>query len=402
MFMMKTGLFVIMTFSLLIMPFADAQQFEKATFQENLTIIYDQKFSESVIISAGFETTSNDEIRISDGIIEKINSNEKIKSVVFTNAGECVIGVTTEQQCIMINFNYEELRGDGGIRMVQESAKEMANKLINNLNEDFRVETEFHSVFIHMGEDANELLKTSGVVTGKGSVSATYVTDKNATDFLFTDLTGMLIPKEIREGGGFYNISKKMSKDDNSIISISIIRNDNSNLYMLKVAQEIKGKSKDITSIDILENFGIDEISRTNYFDKKNVPLNSVIHLIIIPNENTKVNSISTHAITDLTKIENIMKKGWFLHSPAGETIDLRFLFGETKTISAKELVVETAPWDMQSEMSLYSVENIEEKLIKEELPELEDQSQYVILGIIILGGIGAAIFYLKGYKPKR
>jgi len=402
MFMMKTGLFVIMTFSLLIMPFANAQQFEKATFQENLTIIYDQKFSESVIISTGFETTSNDEIRISDETIEKINSNEKIKSVVFTNAGECVIGVTTEQQCIMINFNYEELRGDGGIRIVQESAKEMANKLINNLNEDFRVETEFHSVFIHMGENANELLKTSGVVTGKGSVSATYVTDKNATDFLFTDLTGTLIPKEIREGGGFYNISEKMSKDDNSIISISIIRNDNSNLYMLKVAQEIKGKSKDITSIDVLENFGIDEISRTNYFDKKNVPLNSVIHLIIIPNENMKVNSISTHAITDLTKIENIMKKGWFLHSPAGETIDLRFLFGETKTVLAKELLVETAPWDMQSEMTLYSIEDIEEKLIKEELPELEDQSQYVILGLIILGGIGAVIFYLKGYKPKR
>ena len=402
MFMMKTGLFVIMTFSLLIMPFADAQQFEKATFQENLTIIYDQKFSESVIISTGFETTSNDEIRISDETIEKINSNEKIKSVVFTNAGECVIGVTTEQQCIMINFNYEELRGDGGIRIVQESAKEMANKLINNLNEDFRVETEFHSVFIHMGENANELLKTSGVITGKGSVSATYVTDKNATDFLFTDLTGTLIPKEIREGGGFYNISKKMSKDDNSIISISIIRNDNSNLYILKVAQEIKEKSKDIASIDILENFGIDEISRTDYFDKKNVPLNSVIHLIIIPNENMKVNSISTHAITDLTKIENIMKKGWFLHSPAGETIDLRFLFGETKTISAKELLVETAPWDMQSEMTLYSVEDIEKKLIEEELPELEDQSQYVILGIIILGGIGAAIFYLKGYKPKH
>ena len=401
--MIKTTLLCgIMFFSLLIIPFAGAQQFEKATFQETATIIFDQKFSKSVIASVGFETTSNDEIRISNETIEKINSNEKIKSVVFTNAGECIIGVTAEQQCIMINFNYEELRGDGGIRMVQESAKEMANKLINNLNEDFRVETEFHSVFIHMGEDANELLKTSGVVTGKGSVSATYVTDKNATDFLFTDLTGTLIPKEIREGGGFYNISKKMSKDDNSIISISIIRNDNSNLYMLKVAQEIKGKSKDITSIDILENFGIDEISRTNYFDKKNVPLNSVIHLIIIPNENMKVNSISTHAITDLTKIENIMKKGWFLHSPAGETIDLRFLFGETKTISAKELVVETAPWDMQSEMSLYSVENIEEKLIKEELPELEDQSQYVILGIIILGGIGAAIFYLKGYKPKR
>ena len=398
MFMVKTGLLLgIMVFSLLIMPFADAQQFEKATFQESATVIYDQKFSESVIVSIGFETTSNDEIKISDETIEKINSNEKIKSVVFTNAGECVIGVTTEQQCIMINFNYEELRGDGGIRIVQESAKEMANVLIDNLNEDFRVEAEFHSVFIHMQDSASELLKTSGAITGKGSVSVTYVTDKRATDFLFTDLAGTLIPKEIRDGGGFYNISEKMSKDDDSVISISVVRNGNSNLYMFKVAQEIKEKNIDVASINVLENFGIDEISRTDYFDKKNVPLNSVIHLVIIPDDNRKINSVSTHVITDLTKIENIMKKGWFLNSPAGEIIDLRFLFGETKTILAKELLVETAPWDMKSEMTLYSVEDIEEKI-----PETGDQSQYAVLALIILAGIGAAIFYLKGYKPKH
>ena len=171
---------------------------------------------------------------------------------------------------------------------------------------------------------------------------------------------------------------------------------------MLKVAQEIKEKSNDVSSINVLENFGIDKISRTNYFDKRNVPLNSVIHLIIIPDENRKVNAISTHAITDLTKIENVMEKGWFLNSPAGEMIDLRFLFGESKTALAEELLVETVPWDMQSEMTLYSVENIEEKVIEEELPEVNDQSQYVILALIILVGIGAAVFYLKGYKPKH
>ena len=403
--MKTTLLFGIMSLSLLIMPFADAQQFEKATYQETATIIYDQKFSESVIISVGFETTSNDEIRISDETIQKINSNEKIQSVVFTNAGECVIGVTTEQQCIMINFSYEELKGDGGIRMVQESAREMANVLINNLNDDFRVDTEFHSIFIHTVDDANKLLETSGVVSGRGSVSATYVADKNATDFLFTDLTGTLIPKEIRDGGGFYNISEKLSKNDDSIISISIIRNDDSNLYMLKVAKEIKEESKDITSINILEEFKIDKISRTDYFDNRNVPLNSVIHLVIIPEEVRKISAISTHAITDLTKIENIMKKGWFLNSPAGEMLDLRFLFGESKTILAEELLVETAPWDMQSEMTLYSVEDVEdveEEMIEVKNQDIEDQSQYAVLGIIIAIGIGAVIFYLKGYKPKR
>jgi len=392
--------------SILIMPFASAQQFEKATFQESASIIYDQKLSGSVIISIGFETTSNDEIRFPGELIEKINANEKIRAVIFTNAGECVIGVTAEQQCIMINFDYQNLKGDGGIRMVQESAREMGGLLIDDLNQVFRTDAEFHSVYIHTAGNANVLLETSGIVSGKGAVSATYVTDKRATDFLFTDIAGILIPKEIRDGGGFYDIAKKLSRHDDSIISVTMIPNEDSNLYMFKITKEIKEKSNDITIINTLESFEVDEISRTDYFDNRNVPLNSIIQLIIIPSEITKVNAISTHAITDVTTFENIMKKGWFLSSPAGEMINLKFLFGQSKTISAEELLVETAPWDMQSEMTLYSVEEIESEV--EEVPIIKnqeedvDETQYAILGIIIAAGIGAAIFYLKGYKPKH
>ena len=392
--------------SILIMPFASAQQFEKATFQESASIIYDQKLSGSVITSIGFETTSNDEIKFPGELIEKINANEKIRAVIFTNAGECVIGVTAEQQCIMINFDYQNLKGDGGIRMVQESAREMGGLLIDDLNQVFRTNAEFHSVYIHTADNANMLLETSGIVSGKGAVSATYVTDKRATDFLFTDMAGILIPKEIRDGGGFYDIAKKLSRHDDSIISVTMIPNEDSNLYMFKITKEIKEKSNDITIINALESFEVDEISRTDYFDNRNVPLNSIIQLIIIPSEITKVNAISTHAITDVTTFENIMKKGWFLSSPAGEMIDLKFLFGQSKTISAEELLVETAPWDMQSEMTLYSVEEIESEV--EEVPIIKnqeedvDETQYAILGIIIAAGIGAAIFYLKGYKPKH
>jgi hypothetical protein len=392
--------------SILIMPFASAQQFEKATFQESASIIYDQKFSGSVITSIGFETTSNDEIRFPGELIEKINSNEKIRAVIFTNAGECVIGVTAEQQCIMINFDYEKLKGDGGIRMVQESAREMGGLLIDDLNQVFRTDAEFHSVYIHTADNANRLLETSGIVSGKGAVSATYVTDKRATDFLFTDIAGILIPKEIRDGGGFYDIAKKISRHDDSIISVTMIPNEDSNLYMFKITEEIKEKSNDITVINTLENFEVGEISRTDYFDNRNIPLNSIIQLIIIPSEITKINAISTHAITDVTTFENIMKKGWFLSSPAGEMINLKFLFGQSKTVLAEELLVETAPWDMQSEMTLYSVEEIESEV--EEVPIIEneveegDETQYAVLGIIIVAGIGAVIFYLKGYKPKH
>jgi hypothetical protein len=380
-------------FSILVtIPFVDAQLFEKATFQETATILYDQKFSNSVISSIGFETTNN----------------EKIKAVIFTNAGECVIGVTTEEQCIMINFNYQQLKGDGGIRMVQDSAKEMGEKIINELNEALGMKGEFHSTFIHTVDDANILLETSGVVSGRGSVSATYVMPKQSTDFLFADLAGKLLPKEIREGGGFYKISKKMAKNDNSIISISIIRNENSNLFMFKVADETKNTSEDISKINVLENLGVENISRSDIFDGRNVPLNSVIQLLIIPKEQSKIDAIATHAITDLTKLENISNKGWFFESPAGYKIDARFLFGQDKVILHNELRMEIGPWNGESEVSFYSVENIENEghgamsdVIKEN-SEVEEQSQYIILGIIIAAGIGAAIFYLKGYKPKR
>lgn len=396
-------------FSILVtIPFVDAQLFEKATFQETATILYDQKFSNSVISSIGFETTNNEEIRFSNEVIQKINDNEKIKAVIFTNAGECVIGVTTEEQCIMINFNYQQLKGDGGIRMVQDSAKEMGEKIINELNEALGMKGEFHSTFIHTVDDANILLETSGVVSGRGSVSATYVMPKQSTDFLFADLAGKLLPKEIREGGGFYEISKKLAKNDNSIISISIIRNENSNLFMFKVADETKNTSEDISKINVLENLGVENISRSNIFDGRNVPLNSVIQLLIIPKEQSKIDAIATHAITDLTKLENISNKGWFFESPAGYKIDARFLFGQDKVIQHNELRMEIGPWNGESEVSFYSVENIENEGhgsmsdVMKENSEVEEQSQYIILGIIIAAGIGAAIFYLKGYKPKR
>ena len=394
---------------LITVPIASGQVFEKATFQESATILYDQKFSNSIIASIGFETTSNEEIRFSDELIEKITSNEKIRAVVFTNAGECVIGVTTEEQCIMVNFDYLELKGDAGIRQVQDSARAMGNELIGDLNESFNTNTKFHSTFIHTVDDANMLLETSGVISGRGAVSATFTMEKQSTDYLFADLAGSLIPKNVRDGGGFFDVAKTLAKNDDSIISISIIRNDDgSNLFIFKITNERKDAAQDISKINLLNDLQVNEISRSNIFDKRNVPLNSVIQLVVIPIEQSKIDAISTHIITDLTKLENISKKGWFFSSPAGDMIDAKFLFGVDKIANADELRVEIGSWDGQKEISLYTVEEIPEI---EEFETIEEfgknntestDEQYVILAIIIVVGIGAAVYYLKGYKSKN
>ena len=393
---------------MLVMPFASGQLFEKATFQESALVIYDQQYSNSVITSIGLETTDNQEIKFTDELIKKINDNEKIRAVVFTNAGECVIGVTSEEQCIMINFDYQQLKGDGGIRMVQDSAREMGNEIIDQLNKELGVDGKFHSTFIHTVDDANLLLETSGVISGRGAVSATFTMPKQATDFLFTDLAGTLIAKEIREGQGFYDISKKLSKNEEAVISVSIIKTGDENLFMFKVTNEIKDVANEISKINVLENFGVNEISRSDVFDRRNVPLNSVIQLVVIPNEPSKIDTIATHAITDLTTLENISERGWFFSSPAGNTIDAKFLFGQNKVIPQDELRVEIGPWDGKSELTFYSVEDIAQDKV-DEYQSREDfgkkkssEDQYAVLAVIIVIGIGATIFYLKGYKPKR
>jgi len=392
---------------LIITPIASAQLFEKATFQETATVIYDEKLSNSIITSIGFETTNNEEIRIPDELIEKINNNEEIRAVLFTNAGECVIGVTLEQQCIMINFDYQRLKGDGGIRQVQDTAREMSGEIIDDLKAIFGNSAEFHSTFIHTVDDTNMLLETSGAVSGRGAVSATYVMPKQSTDFLFTDLAGKLIPKEIRDAGGFYSVSKELSKKDESVISISMLKNGESNLFMFKILKENKDAINDISKIEPLSEFGIKELSRSDVFDNLNVPLNSVIQLIVLTEKQSKIDAITTHAITDVTTLEGISQKGWFFSAPAGDVIDAKFLFGQDKIVTHGELQMEIGPWDGESEMSFYSVENIPEQDY-ESIEEFtnedsgEDQTQYAVLGIIIAVGIGAAIFYLKGYKPKR
>jgi len=407
-YMEKAFLIFGIVFGLLIItPIASAQLFEKATFQETATIIYDGKLSNSIITSIGFETTSNEEIRISDELIEKINSMEDIRAVLFTNAGECVIGVTSEQQCIMINFDYQKLKGDGGIRQVQDSAREMAEEVIDDLKDIFGKDAEFHSTFIHTVDDTNMLLETSGSISGRGAVSATYVMPKQATDFLFSDLAGKLIPKNIREAGGFYDVSRELAKEAESIISISMIKNGDSNLLMFKVANENKNSVDDISKIDPLSVIGIKEISRSDIFDGRNVPLNSVIQLIVLTEKQSKIDAITTHAITDVTTLESISQKGWFFSNPAGDVIDAKFLFGQDKIATHGELIMEIGEWDGESEMSFYSVEDIP-KQNYESIEEFgkedsdESQTQYAVLGIIIAVGIGAAIFYLKGYKPKR
>jgi hypothetical protein len=57
---------------------------------------------------------------------------------------------------------------------------------------------------------------------------------------------------------------------------------------------------------------------------------------------------------------------------------------------------MELSAWDMQGENDSFSTENINIRI------QNTEGEQYAILAVIIIVAIGAAIFYLKGYKRNR
>ena len=58
--------------ALVFTPFAYGQeQLEKATWLESISVIYDQKFSKSILTSIKFESVANYEIQFSTDLVKK-------------------------------------------------------------------------------------------------------------------------------------------------------------------------------------------------------------------------------------------------------------------------------------------------------------------------------------------
>jgi hypothetical protein len=375
-------------------PFVSGQDLKKATWLERATIIYDQKFSNKITSSVVFQTYNNNEMQFSDQLLEKMASHEEVRLITFMNKGECVLGVKSNEQCILISMDYEMLKSGGGINALQTNGKEIADGLISDVNSAFNLDTEFHSIWIISPGAENVLSELSG---SGGLVNAVYTMPKQETGLLFENFSESLILQDIINGGGFYDVAKYLANHpDNTSITVSIIKEYDQYMLLFKVTQvNLTFRTMDISQINPLEDMGFEKIERTKYFQDLFVPLNSVFQVIIVPIEPSKISSVETNVIQELNSVEDVSEKGWYFASTSYDKIDARFLFGMEKNVSADELVMTVKP-----EISLndnFSVENIQ--VNQQNGGEQNGGEQYAVLIVIIVAAIGAALFYLKGYK---
>lgn len=375
---------LLFTLSILIgvsTSFTYAQEMNLATFQESAQVVVDRSISQNITASITLQSTSIQEIKIPIELEQSIRDDDRITAVIFTNENQCVLGVV-DQSCIMINV--QRNIDDRGIIAIQNSTKMIAEKHIEGINQIFDTNAKFHSVFVHTDDKSNQALETSGTISGKGTVSAVYTLPMEDTNSMYEKVSAILIPKIIRDAGGFYDVAKKISFDENAKMTFSIIPLDSKSLLQLKLSVIYPNMASTISEMSPLEFLQIEEIKRSDYFSTGFYPLNSIIQIVILSPESISISDIKGNIvptqIIDNEKIPtDIKKQGWIFDPQEGERIQGKYIFGEKTSIKKEEL-----------KFSLVG-DNIENKDI-----ELDESVAVVIITIV---AIAAALFYLKGYK---
>ena len=366
--------------------YVHSQEIGLSTFQESAQVIIDKKISNTSIASITLHSSNLQEIKIPTELEQKIRENERVQAVVITNHNNCVVGIRDYESCIIINI--ERNPEDKGINAIQDSSRKIADSYIHEVNQVFDTNAKFFQTYIHTNDETNQELDTSGIISGHRTISAIYTMPMQDTDYMYGKLSSILLSKSIREGGGFYNIAKTLSEDQNSKMSFSIIPTESKSLLQLRISVENPIESEmegTITKINPLEFFNIENLNRSDYFSTGNYPLNSIFQIVILGNYETNVsdvrgNIIPTQMIDGIEIPIEITKKGWIFDPQKGEQIQGKYIFGESTSVNENELKFSLGGGNL-------------------EYKEIELDESITVVIIITIVSIGAAIFYLKGYK---
>ena len=334
---------------------------EEHSLREHLQIIIDQREFQNRI-SVGLLSKNPEDIKLPDNM-EAISSNPNIHSMVVTNEFACA-PTKTDKACVIIEVEREGL-GDNLTEM-KKNAREIADKIWYTQKGEYAGAIVFTPEFYSTTFQAKSGLSADEAkrLGEKGSVAKiVYTIHKQPTNKLFTALSTMLLSNDIRTSGGFYDIAKKLSENYFSEFTVTIIPLENEMLRELHISllcsNEIRelvncdrlydeltptdpeGKIDeqiargDISPLDIMQ---VENISRSKIFLDEFLPLNSVIQVLILSEEDLQVKSVNSNVIENLRHLGDIQESGWFFISEAGQKIDGRYIFGPESSVSKNDL----------------------------------------------------------------
>ena len=372
---------------------AYAQQPQLATYRETAQVLIDEKVQNQTTAFITLSSTSPLEMRVPTALDEKIANAANVTSVAITNANSCELGIT-DQMCVIMTIYSPSLIESYNITKIQSTSQAIGDTLINDINKAFLLDASFNSAYIHPKGELSQALGTSGSIAGNRTISVIYTAPQEKSSYLFDQLTSILMPAQIRDAGGFYNVAKKMADSSNSTVTFVITpTTSGQSIYQLQVSKQspIKGE---VTSIRPLDLFGVSMLNRSSYFNGGFFPLNSLFELSIISNNYTVITNHGGDIVPTTTRNgqnipTNLSQPGWIFEPGSGQHVTGIYLFGTTAYATSDELSLTigsgstTQPIQPLTNSSNTSSTNYTGP----------DYSTYALIGIIIAGGAAVYLF---------
>ncbi len=373
---------------------AYAQQPQLASYRETAHILVDQVVQNQTTAFVTLSSTSPVEMRVPSDLAEKIRNAANVTSVVITNANNCVIGVQ-DQDCVLINIVSPALIESYNITEIQTNAHQVGDTVIDSINKAFSLNAEFNSVYVNPKGELNKALGTSGIVSGNRTISVIYTMPSTQSSYLFDGLSTVLIPKQIRDDGGFFTAAQTMAQDSNSTVTFAITPGQNASLYQLQVAKHFPIKNR-VTDIKPLQLFGVDKLEKSSYFNVGFFPLNSIFQVVVLSNNDLTITEHGGQVAP--TEIKNgqkfptdLTKPGWIFDPESGRQINAVYLFGTSNSVTDDDLHLTIG--NSTGGQVTQTPENT--TTITPTKPST-DYSTYVIIGIVIAGGAAVYLFMRK------
>jgi len=187
-------------------------EFEFADFQEHMQVMINMKDRTSEIMVSILSPNWQD-ILIPPELEKAIFNSERLHAVIFTNEWQCALGVLTDP-CILVQITREGL-GEF-TETIQKNTRPIADQIIMD-SQFIGINAKFHSIVIEAAKPSE----------GKPALAtAIYTTKVFSTQKLVSLIGNQLLDKEIRDGGGFYDVLNKLTENDFSEFSLTL-RPDN-------------------------------------------------------------------------------------------------------------------------------------------------------------------------------
>ena len=390
---MKSILALSIIFTLLLTSFVSvyAQQPQLASYRETAHILVDEKVQNKTTAFVTLASTSPVEMRVPADLSVKIQNTANVTSVVITNAENCIVGVQ-DQGCILVNIVSPSLVETYDINKIQAEAKQVGDSLIDNINKAFATNAQFNSVYVNPKGDLSSALGTSGTVSGNRTISVIYTMSRPDSSYLFDGLTAILIPKQIRDDGGFFTAAQKMAQDSNSTVTFVITPGQGASLYQLQVSKQVPITGP-VTTVKPLELFGVDKLQRSTYFDVGFFPLNSILDVTAISNENIAITNhggdLAPSAIKDGQKFPtDLTKPGWIIDPEYGQKVSAVYLFGKDTSVTSNQAFL-----TLGNTMPTDNVSGQDNSTSPPPVSKVSNYSIYVLIGIVAAGGAAVYLF---------